>query len=43
MAVYVGRAIRQARREQGVPNKTAAMLVDCIRDFAMGDDINADV
>lgn len=42
LAVYVGRAIRRARHEQKMPDKTAAMLVDCIREFALGDEIRAD-
>ena len=42
LAVYVGSAIRDARREQGMPLETAQMLVDVIRDFALGEGRAAD-
>ena len=37
LAVYVGRSIRQARVEEGMPHRAATMLVECIREFALGD------
>lgn len=42
LAVYVGTAIHAARKYEGMPMDTAKMLVDCIRDYALNDEIQVD-